>query len=61
MNIRQKIDERVQRHALSLPEGYVEYELRTAIQDAIAIYGVEGVRALADGMIDDFTDRRMRA
>lgn len=55
---RQEIDDRIKRQALAKPDGYVEYELRTAIQDAIAVYGAEGVRLLADDMIGEFISRR---
>lgn len=55
-----QINQRIFEQARSLPEGYVEHELRTAIQDALALYGSEGVRQLASDMIDDFSERLVR-
>lgn len=60
MNIQKKLDELMYRQPVN-SDGYIEFSLRTAIQDAVEAFGSEGVRLLSNEMINDFVARKARS
>lgn len=52
---------RIVEQAQNRADGHVEYQLRRAIQEAVAVYGAEGARMLADDMVSNFQDRMRKA
>lgn len=55
------VTRRIVEQAQNRADGLVEYALRKAIQEAVAVYGAEGARILADEMVSNFQDRMRKA